>query len=137
MYGRVGRHLIFFWMGGRGKSKCNCVGGCLLQIYNWIGGCTLNEKFIAMLSCFQLIKTLQMPKENHVFSTGDFIYLARKSYVNARVFRTVTGSQYLQLPDCLPPVASMADKWNINSVCHWLQSNGLDKFAASFRGNIC
>jgi hypothetical protein len=28
------------------------VGGCLLQKYNWIGGCTLNEKFIAMLSCF-------------------------------------------------------------------------------------
>ena len=24
-----------------------------------------------------------MPKENHVFSTGDFIYLARKSYENA------------------------------------------------------
>jgi hypothetical protein len=31
----------------------------------------------------------------------------------------------------------MADKWNINSVCHWLQFNGLDKFAATFRGNIC
>ena len=84
MYGRVGRHLIFFWMGGRGKSKCNCVGGCLLQKYNWIGGCTLNEKFIAMLSCFQWIKTLHMPKENRVFSTGDFVYLARKSYVNVR-----------------------------------------------------
>jgi hypothetical protein len=41
------------------------VGGCLLQKYNWIGGCTLNEKFIAMLSCFQWIKTLHMPKENH------------------------------------------------------------------------
>ena len=83
-------------MGGRSKSKCNCVGGCLLQKYNWIGGCTLNEKFIAMLSCFQWIKTLHMPKENRVFSTGDFVYLARKS-------------QYLRLPDCLPPVASMAD----------------------------
>jgi hypothetical protein len=66
---------------GKGKSKCNCVGGCL-QKYNWIGGCTLNEKFIAMLSCFQFIKTLQMPNENHVFSTGDFVYLVRKSYVN-------------------------------------------------------
>jgi hypothetical protein len=45
---------------------------------------TLNEKFIAMLSCFQWIKTLHMPKENRVFSTGDFVYLARKSYVNVR-----------------------------------------------------
>jgi hypothetical protein len=70
--------LIFFRKGGRGKSKCNCVSGCLLQKYNWIGGCTLNEKFIAILSCFQ------MPKENHVFSTGDFVYLACKSYVNVR-----------------------------------------------------
>jgi hypothetical protein len=26
---------------------------------------------------------------------------------------------------------------NTSSVCHWLQSNGLDKFAATFRGNIC
>ena len=77
-----GRHLIYFWMSGRGKRKCNCVGGCLLQKYNWIG--ILNEKFIAMLSCFQFIKTLQMPNENHVFSTGDFVYLVRKSYVNVR-----------------------------------------------------
>ena len=76
--------LDLFWMGGRGKSKCNCVGGCLLQKYNWIGGCTLNEKFIAMLSCFHLIKILQMLKENHVFSTGDFVYLACKSYVNVQ-----------------------------------------------------
>jgi hypothetical protein len=37
--------LDLFWMGGRGKSKCNCVGGCLLQKYNWIGGCTLNRKY--------------------------------------------------------------------------------------------
>ena len=83
MYGRVGWHLIFFRMGGRGKSKCNCVSGCLLQKYNWIGDCTLNEKFIAMLSCFQLIKTSDAEGKSRFFN-GDFIYLACKSYVNVR-----------------------------------------------------
>ena len=33
-------------------------------------------------------------------------------------------------------ISTPADKWHINSVCHWLQSNGLDKFAATFRGNF-